>query len=61
MKKTKETGYAVRIGDPKFHHLYFMLTKCGLGVRIFDNAEEAQSHCSKETNRKVVKVVITEQ
>ena len=54
---TKETYYAVRIGDPRYHSPYFM-TLDGKTPALFLSRKDADEAMPKQTSTKVVRVTI---
>ena len=55
---TKETYYAVRIGNPKHHHPYFMVRKGTNVPELFQHRIAAESAAPKQPHTLVVRVTI---
>jgi hypothetical protein len=54
---TKETYYAIRIGDPRYHSPYFM-TLDGKAPALFVTRQAAHEAMPKQTSTKVVRVTV---
>ena len=54
---TKETYYAVRVGDPRYHSPYFM-TPDGKAPALFLSRKDADEAMPKQNCTKVVRVTI---
>lgn len=54
---TKETYYAVRIGDPRYHSPYFMSLD-GKAPALFLTRQAAHEAMPKQTSTKVVRVTV---